>query len=173
MSYYESKIARMKKLGIEVKELGNEIAIIRGEFVAVGGDAPTMFELSEVTNGQARRLAELGRAVNGEEKYKNYLAKIGAKEVAWLDEHREEKEAPVAPEDGKKGKAMDEFKKLLHQHTQVSFACGEHRVPWEYAKFDARQRETEGALVEWVEKRIAELEAEITALVEEAAGPGL
>ena len=57
---------------------------------------------------------------------------------------------------------INKFKELLHQHAQVSFSCGEHHVPWEYAKFESRQRETERALVEWVEKRearIAELEA--------------
>jgi hypothetical protein len=64
---------------------------------------------------------------------------------------------------------INKFKELLHQHTQVSFSCGEHHVPWEYAKFEARQRETKRALVEWVEKRearIAELEAKMTGLAE-------
>jgi hypothetical protein len=83
MSYYESKIAEMKKLDVEVQELGDEIAIIRGEFVAVGGDAPTMFELSGVTEEQARKLADLGRAVDGGEAYEDYLKEIGAREVAW------------------------------------------------------------------------------------------
>ena len=61
---------------------------------------------------------------------------------------------------------INKFKELLHQHTQLSFSCGEHHVPWEYAKFESRQRETERALVEWVEKRearIAELEAALDA----------
>ena len=61
---------------------------------------------------------------------------------------------------------INKFKELLHHHTQVSFACGEHRVPREYAEFEARQRETERALVEWIEKRearIAELEAALDA----------
>ena len=53
---------------------------------------------------------------------------------------------------------INKFKELLHQHTQVSFSCGEHRVPREYAKFEAKQRETERALVEWVEKREARIE---------------
>jgi len=83
MSYYESKIAEMKKLDVEVQELGDEIAIIRGEFVAIGGDAPTMVELSGVTPEQARRLAELGRAVGGEDEYTDYFSEIGAREVAW------------------------------------------------------------------------------------------
>ena len=54
---------------------------------------------------------------------------------------------------------INKFKELLHQHTQVSFSCGEHRVPLEYAKFEARQRETERALVEWIEKREAKIVA--------------
>ncbi|HUT61887.1 MAG TPA: hypothetical protein VNA25_28960 [Phycisphaerae bacterium] len=83
MSYYGSKIAEMRRLGVEVQELGDEIAIIRGEFVAIGGDAPTLVELSGVTPEQARRLAELGRAVDGGDEYTDYLSEIGAREVAW------------------------------------------------------------------------------------------
>jgi hypothetical protein len=84
MSYYESKVEEMKKMGVDVEELGSEIAVIRGEFVAIGGDAPTMLELSGVTQEQALRLAELGRAIDGGEAYAAYLVEIGAREVAWL-----------------------------------------------------------------------------------------
>jgi len=62
---------------------------------------------------------------------------------------------------------INKFKELLHHHTQTSFTCGEHRVPLEYAEFEARQQETEEALVEWVEKmeaRIAELERKVSDL---------
>lgn len=83
MSYYGSKIAEMRRLGVEVRELGDEIAIISGGYVVVGGDAPTMIELSGATPEQSRRLADLGRAVNGEAEYTDYLSEIGAREVSW------------------------------------------------------------------------------------------
>ena len=82
-SYYESKIESMRALGAEVQELGSEIAIIRGEFVAVGGDAPTMYELSGVTPEVALRLAQMGRTIGEEAEYEAYLEESGAREVTW------------------------------------------------------------------------------------------
>jgi len=83
MSYYQSRIEKCQKNGREVRELGNEVAVVGGEFLLIGGDAPTAIELSGITDAQALKCAELGRAIDGAEAYESYLAEIGAREVAW------------------------------------------------------------------------------------------
>ena len=83
MSYYESRVEENRAAGAEVRELGDEGAVGDGAFALVGGDAPVAYELSGVTDAQARRLAELGRAVDGEAAWREYMEEIGAREIPW------------------------------------------------------------------------------------------
>lgn len=85
MSHYESKITEMRGYGRDVLELGDEIAIVDGDMILVGGDAPSAYELIGATPEIARTLAELGRAVGGDARadYDAYLAECGASEVRW------------------------------------------------------------------------------------------
>jgi hypothetical protein len=85
MSYYERRIAELSERECQVEELGEEIAIVDGEHILVGGDAPAAYELSGATPEIARRLAELGRQVGEDalDAYEAYLAECGAREVSW------------------------------------------------------------------------------------------
>ena len=85
MSYYQRRIEECKKNGKSVRELGDEIAVVDGEFTLVGGDSPTSIELSGITDEQALKCAEFGRASGdgAEETYNEYLREIGAIQIAW------------------------------------------------------------------------------------------
>ena len=55
---------------------------------------------------------------------------------------------------------IDEFKKLLRECRDTSFNCGEHRGPYaEYRVLDGKYRNAERACIEWVEKRVAAVNA--------------
>ena len=85
MSYYDSRVQEMRSAGVEVRELGDEIAIIDRDSVVVGGDAPTAYGLSGATDEQARELARLGRAVgaDAETVWRDYCESVGASEIVW------------------------------------------------------------------------------------------
>lgn len=89
---YTWKIRELNRKGIEVRELGGEIAIASGKFIYIGGDTPTCFELAGVTDEQARKLAKLGRTVGNISEYGNYIIEIGAREIPWNKAYKETKE---------------------------------------------------------------------------------
>lgn len=86
MSYYQTKVDAFKKLGLEVNELGDEIAIC-GDRILIGGDAPTQYVMDGPTPEIAKELARLGRTVYDDNKDEDALwhfcIQHELSEIAW------------------------------------------------------------------------------------------
>jgi hypothetical protein len=91
MSYYQIKVAEMRRAGCEVRELGDEIAIVSGpgdDCLLIGGDAPSAYSRPgpSIRASTARRIARLGRTCGGEAAVRRLAAALeraGLSECAW------------------------------------------------------------------------------------------